>query len=390
MERVPEDDLVGRLADTEARLDGLTGALPGIAFRRVMTPDGQISYPWFSNSLFDILGYAPDSMASGQNGCLNAVHWADRDAHRRAVLLSAETLTACPEEFRAVTSSGRVRWLKGGSRPRRAGDGSIVWDGVLIDVTGSREATFRLEMLMDHAADAIIVLDDNTAIDTVNGAASRLFDYRPGQLTGQPFSLLVPGADLGGGLVGGGPREMLACRRDGTTFPIELSTEAVRHESGRLFIAIGRDITERKSAERRLSFLAYFDPLTRLPNRTAFVDRVNGIGREGAAFGVLSLGIDRFGVINATLGHSAGDQVLIGLGDIVQAALRPGDLLARASGDRFLVLLDGGTSRIDLEEAVARVHTTAQAAINVAGEPLDVSVSVGAAFCPDDGPTPTA
>ncbi|MBI3444405.1 MAG: EAL domain-containing protein, partial [Magnetospirillum sp.] len=149
------------------------------------------------------------------------------------------------------------------------------------------------------------------------------------------------------------------------------------------------DVTDRKQAEQRLSFLAYFDPLTRLPNRAAFVERF-AAAREAAArdqsmLAVASIGIDRLGIINGTMGHAIGDQVMMAATDLMQAALSPNDVLARASGDRFLVLITGLGSKREAMEALERLHASSQATVSAAGQDFDVSTAMGAAIFPRDG-----
>lgn len=518
--------------EAAVRLEGFAASLPGFGFQRRMAPDGAISYPFFTDSVFRILGFEPGAMAVNTKGCLHVTHWADRDGHLDAVRRSAAELSPCAEEFRAITRGGEVRWLRGGSTPRRLADGTVVWDGVLVDVTEGRRAELRLEMLMEHAADSIVVLDEGGAIDAVNGAAERLFGWEAAELVGRPLAVLLAererrpdlltgdGLDGGAGIVGRGPRELTGQRKDGSTFVLELSTSEVRLEGRRVYVGIGRDITERKRtetalreseqrlgaiaanlpgivfqrvlradgrvaysyvsegsrlfldlepeelmedpqrflavlstderqrflaalgrsasalepfeeemavtgsdgrrrwlrgqsrptrrengdivwdgvmldvtdrklAEQRLSFLAYYDPLTRLPNRAAFLERFVQAREQAvqrhALVGVLSLGIDRFGIINATMGHSVGDQVLMAASDILQAALGSGDVMARASGDRFLLLVVGHAVRRDLIDAAERLHQLAQTTVEVGGEEFEISASGGLAVFPRDG-----
>lgn len=518
--------------DLALRLEAISDSLPGFTFQRRMEADGALSYPSFSGNLHAVLGLGPEAMAVNAKGCLHVVHWADRDSHLDAIQRSAADMSLCVEEFRAITHSGEVRWLKGASKPRRDGDGAVVWDGALIDVTEGRRAEFRLDMLMEHAADSILILSEGGIIDTVNAAAERLFGWSAAELAGREFGMLLAATqahpsplcgdllDGAGGLIGGGPRELVGQRKNGSIFALELSTSEVRLEGHRLFVAIGRDITARKAteaalreseqrlgaiaanmpgmvfqrvlradgqldftyvsegcrdfldvepeelmadpqlflnavstderqrflaalgrsartmepfeeeiaaigrdgrrrwlrgqsrptrrdngdivwdgiiidvtdrkvAEQRLSFLAFYDPLTRLPNRPAFLERFTA-AREAARqhhglLAVMSLGIDRFGIINATMGHSVGDQVLIAAADILQAALGRDDVMARASGDRFLLMLTGFASKRELTEAVERLHALAQVPVAVADEEFEISACSGVALFPRDG-----
>ncbi len=520
--------------EAELRLRGLAAGLPGFIFQRVLAPGGAISYPWFSDGVARVLGFVPAAMGVNAKGCLHAIHWADRDAHLDEIRRSAAAMDACREEFRAITASAEVRWMKGSSQPRRLADGTVVWDGVVVDVTEGRRAEQRLDMLMDHADDAIIVIDSFGDIDSANTAAVRLFGYSVSEMMGRPFVMLLPENRHGpemldppetspSSIVGGGPRQLTGLRRDGSTFALELSTSEVRMEGQRLFVCIGRDVTrrqhteaalleseqrlraiaanlpgvvfqrvlrhggalefsyvsdgvrvmlgvdpqdlmadpqrflamlpaderrdfltsldrsartmepfdeemsvvaadrrrrwlrgqsrpirrdngdvvwdgvlldvtDRKSAEERLSFLAYYDPLTRLPNRAAFLDRFvaarDEACRRSTMLAVVSMGIDRFGIINATMGHAIGDQVLAAAADLVRAAVGPHDVMARASGDRFLLLLTGHAARREVQEALEALHTAAQATVSVAGQEFDISASMGVAVFPRDGEDP--
>src|SRR5690606_17471836 len=111
-------------------------------------------------------GLAPEDMRVNGEGCLDAIHWADRDRHLQAIEASARDLAPCVEEFRAITRAGEVRWLSGTSRPQLLSSGDIVWDGLLIDVTERKRAELRLEMIMDHAADSIFTADEEGRIET--------------------------------------------------------------------------------------------------------------------------------------------------------------------------------------------------------------------------------
>ena len=523
--------VIPRLAEIEARFHGLAANLPGFIFQRTMAADGAIAYPWISDSVETLLGFAAAAMGVNSKGCLHVIHWADRDLHLEEIRRSAMALDTCRDEFRAISATGEVRWLRGASQPHRLDDGTVVWNGVVVDVTEGRRAELRLDMLMDHADDSIVVLDSQGAIDTANAAAERLFGRTAAEMIGQPFAILLPpelrhpellDAPEGSktSIVGGGPRELTGLRKDGSTFDLELSTSEVRLEGQRLFVGIGRDITlrhrteaalreteqrlraiaanmpgmvfqrvlrpdgtlefayvsegcrsilgmgpdeliaepqrflalldpdeqrgfltalgrsartmepfdeemsvvgsdgrrrwlrgqsrptlrlggvvvwdgvmldvtDRKLAEQRLSFLAYHDPLTRLPNRAAFLERFAAASeaarRDNTLAAVVSMGIDRFGIINATMGHAIGDQVLMAAADLVQATMGPRDVMARASGDRFLLLLTGFVSRRDLQEALERLHQSAQATVTVAGQDFDISTAIGVAIYPRDG-----
>lgn len=152
---------------------------------------------------------------------------------------------------------------------------------------------------------------------------------------------------------------------------------------------VALDVTDRKRAEEELTFLAYYDPLTGLGNRSLFMERFGRArsfaGQIDAWVVVLSLGMDRFSIINATLGHSMGDRVLLAASRRIQDAVGIGDLLCRAGGDRFLLMLTGVTSNEDIETAIRSIQSSFDEPLRVDEQQFDLTVSVGAAVFPRDG-----
>ncbi len=149
---------------------------------------------------------------------------------------------------------------------------------------------------------------------------------------------------------------------------------------------ISRDITERKKAEEQLQHQAFYDPLTDLPNRALFVDRLQHLFHRARRslgsplFAVLYLDLDRFKAINDSLGHQAGDELLIVTGRRLGYCLRPGDTLARFGGDEFTVLLDDVRCEADATRVAERIQEEVAAPLKVHGHEVFTSVSVGIAL----------
>jgi diguanylate cyclase (GGDEF)-like protein/PAS domain S-box-containing protein len=144
------------------------------------------------------------------------------------------------------------------------------------------------------------------------------------------------------------------------------------------------DITDRRVAQLRLQHDALHDTLTGLPNRTLFMDRVNQILQRSlrdpaAGCAVLFLDIDRFKLVNDSLSHSVGDQLLIALAGRVAAALRPGDTVARLGGDEFTVLLEDITAAADARVVAERIIDSLGEVFEIDGNELFVSASIGIA-----------
>ena len=149
------------------------------------------------------------------------------------------------------------------------------------------------------------------------------------------------------------------------------------------------DITERKLAEDRIQFLAYFDSLTNLPNRTLVQDRLSksiaAAKRRRDKLGVLHLDIDNFKIINDCLGHSRGDELLQGIAGRLQACAREEDTVARLSGDEFLIALGPIGSHDDAALVAERVARELSPPFNLHGNSLSVTCSIGISIFPEHG-----
>jgi len=157
-----------------------------------------------------------------------------------------------------------------------------------------------------------------------------------------------------------------------------------------LFIA--RDITDRKKAEDRLAYMAYHDPLTGLPNRVTFNDRlVRDLARakrRKEVVGVVLVDLDRFKEINDTLGHAAGDRLLVAVAERLLSAVRETDTLARMSGDEFCVILTDQRDEGAAIEAGHRLHCALAAPFPFDGQEIHVTASLGISLFPFNGDTP--
>lgn len=178
-----------------------------------------------------------------------------------------------------------------------------------------------------------------------------------------------------------GMREVTLRARDGALFPAEIHTRRVVMGGRDLFLSVIRDLSEKKNLEDRLSFLAFYDALTGLPNRVLFLDRLSQTllrsRNETAFFSVLVLDVDRFRAINETLGHAMGDRFLVEMGVRFRSFLRREDTLARLGGNEFGVLLE----RRDSAEESLRVAETLLRGVTLPlvlkGQTLFPSVSIG-------------
>jgi diguanylate cyclase (GGDEF)-like protein/PAS domain S-box-containing protein len=178
--------------------------------------------------------------------------------------------------------------------------------------------------------------------------------------------------------------ELICYRKDGSRFWVDLNTVPISNEQGRVthFVSVMREVTERKAVEEQLRRNAFHDSLTGLPNRLLFMERLGHTlvkvkQHPEHLFAVLFLDLDRFKVINDSLGHMVGDQLLIEIARRLEACLHATDTVARLGGDEFTILLENIQNAEDATKVAQRVHDELSVPFNLNGHEVFTSVSIG-------------
>ncbi len=258
----------------------------------------------------------------------------------------------------------------------------------------------RLDQVVEQTADGVMITDREGVILYVNRAFEAMTGYRREECLGNKPRLVRSGFHdsafyrrLWDTILAGKPfRDVFVNRRkDGSLYYEDKTISPMMDARGRIthFVSTGRDITERIQVQERLHRLAYHDPLTGLPNRALFRERLEHAlalaRRRGNGVAVLFLDLDRFKNVNDTLGHACGDRVLALVAERLRGALRGGDTLARLGGDEFAVLIEGDTSR----EALSRIGRKLQGLFDppffACGHEFHLGLSLGVARYPEDG-----
>jgi len=262
----------------------------------------------------------------------------------------------------------------------------------------------HLRKIMDTVVDGIVTFDHRGIIKTVNPAAEKIFGYEPGELINRNVRVLmdVPLAPEHEGYVEevqsterprliGTDYEVEGIRHDASLFPVELAVGMLKEGERRIYIGVLRDITKRKEQEDRLLHLATRDPLTRLPNRRLFTERleqaIDRADETASKFAVLFIDLDHFKNINDALGHIAGDMVLQSVGKRLQKCLRDGDTVAHLSGDEFPIILNDIGDRTEAESIAKDIHKTLAEPFLVEGKEIYTSGSIGIVLYPDSATT---
>jgi diguanylate cyclase (GGDEF)-like protein/PAS domain S-box-containing protein len=368
----------------------------------------------WSDEMYRIFGLIPQEQLTFR-GFLSHVHPGDR---RHIVEAAREALKGegrSSLDYRAIRPDGDVRYVHAQYEVERDASGwTTQLIGTLQDITGLRrteaelrKSEERFRSLVQNSLDVITVIDAGGTIVYYSPSAERVMGYKPEEFIGKDaleVSQIHPEdlprvQDIFGYLV----------ENPGVNYSMELR---MRHADGswRVIEAMGnnllddpsvngivvnsRDVTERKIFEKQLSHQAFHDPLTDLPNRALLMDRLEHAlaraDRHPESVAILFLDLDNFKVINDSLGHKAGDELLVATAERLRKCLRPGDTVARLSGDEFTILLENMSDRKDAIRLAERIAERMGEPFTLKGREAFTTASIGIAFAasgadrPDD------
>ncbi|MGS0753832.1 sensor domain-containing diguanylate cyclase [Roseateles sp. GG27B] len=389
-----------------ALLLDLAASLPGAMFRLLTPHSGPARYAYISPGIEALFGITPQLACADSRSLLRCILPADRPAHQASLQAAIQGQRGWEHEFQICTPSGQLKWVHSKATPKSAGNGDLIWTGVLTDVSPRRaadaalkasEATYRT--LFETVPQGVIYHEPGGRITQANPAAARILGLSMAQLlgraisdprwhtihedgsafpadqypatlalkTGQPvrnvvMGLLTPGRDCVWILVSAMP-----LFKDGQLSEVYASFE---------------DITERVRLEQQLRREATTDFLTGVANRRHFMERLNieveRIQRHPEMRScVLSLDLDHFKRVNDSLGHAAGDAVLCHFTQLMSQQMRRLDVIGRTGGEEFAVLLlDTGSDEAMLLAERLR-HCVVSSPFPYAEGSIEITVSMG-------------
>ncbi|MGO1057766.1 EAL domain-containing protein [Planococcus sp. FY231025] len=259
----------------------------------------------------------------------------------------------------------------------------------------------KFQAVFESTNDAIIVADGAGLIIQWNRGAEIIFGYSHDEVIGKNLQLIIPEENKQRHQTGlnryvatrearviGKTLELSALRKDGSEFPIELTLGSWQTEQGMFFSSIIRDISERKVAEEKISSLAYLDPLTGLPNRRLFSERLAAVLESSVQsqepFSLLYMDLDHFKIVNDTFGHSVGDALLLEVTKRLKKLTAPEDTISRLGGDEFTFLLPKSDAK-GAAYFATKVLDSFNEVFYFNGEELFVTPSIGICVYPADG-----
>jgi len=351
-----------------------------------------------------IFGYAADKMVGHNVKMLMPEAYSSaHDGYLRHHRVTGEVgIMGRPRELVGQRSDGTVFPLELAVSQIRESE-RILYTGVVRDITEMKQARDELRLaasVFEATVEAIAITDCDGKILAVNGAFEELTGHSPRTIVGsrlcelwaidpdnQKFQefrdeLMKTGRWQG---------EFAGIRTDGLSFVTWQSASLVRDSDGEpaRLVVVFADITELRNKDQHIRHQAFHDSLTNLPNRALLRDRldqsINSARRSGKQIAVMFLDLDRFKLINDSLGHNAGDQLLKKVADRLRSCLRRKDTISRLGGDEFVVLIDDFDSTDFLGKVAAKIIDAVVQPVNIDGHDLQVSTSIGIAVYPDNG-----
>jgi len=373
--------------------------------------DGEGTMRFVNDRFCEMTGYTREELIGFKTSMLAATE------EDRELLLSKGALRrqgiSDQYEIRIRRKDGSVVWMEIGGAPVLDADGNFGGTiGVHNDITerrrsdeALRDSESRYRLMAENTTDVISRSSPDGKVLYASDASRRLLGYDPAEVVGRSiYSFVIEGdrdhvSRSSRALADGTARSFAyhAIRKDGSIVWFETTSRAiVDAETGevREIVSVSRDISERKRAEEQIEYQAYHDALTGLPNRLLFRDRLTvalaHARRLQQPVAVMFLDLDGFKLVNDTLGHSLGDELLKAIATRLRAALREEDSIARMGGDEFTVLLSDLARPDDAAKIAQKLLDTIAEPIRVEGHELFVTTSIGIALFPNDGETAEA
>ena len=385
---------------TALSLDLLLRNLPGVAYRCLN--DANWTMDFISDGVEKLTGY-PAARFTVRSALTfgSIVHPDDRAAVVRVIEAALAHGRPYQLTYRIRSADGAIKWVWEQGAAAIDEHGKVVaLEGFISDITRIKQAdqlVLEQASLLDRAHDAIYVMDMDSRITFWNKGAERLYGWSADEMQGRRVCEVLRDqmtdfdaarkATLAHGEWKG---ELTQYRRDGSSVETDTSWTLLQQEerlgAPQKILVINSDISERKHNEAKIFRLAFFDPLTELPNRASLLDHLRrallGSARTRKYGALMFCDLDNFKALNDTHGHGAGDTLLQAVARRLEHSVRGADLVARLGGDEFVILIhpDDSTAAgaaLQAETVAAKVVMAMAAPFQLADLTYTVSVSIG-------------
>jgi len=380
--------------ESNQRFDAFMRYMPAVSFIK----DAHGRFSFVNEAFCSMFQRAPEQILGKSDRELWPAQLADQFRENDRRVLANDRCEELLET--ALLHSGEMRSFLSYKFPFSHPSGERFLGGVAIDITErlrAEEALKLSQFSIDCSQDTMLWIDNQGLVFNANRAACRLLGYERDRLIGLHVADIDPLIDRNsfflsreelkkaGSLI----VESIHRRKDGTTYPVEIRQNFLEFQGQEYSCCMCRDITERKQAEQELSRQARHDALTGLPNRRLLEVRldeaIDTARQQNSSVSVLYLDLDGFKLVNDTLGHGVGDQLLKQVAVRLTASLRDSDMLFRMGGDEFTAIITGYAGQSTVAETAHKLLADLHQSFSVEDNDLSVSASIGVSTFPADG-----
>jgi len=310
---------------------------------------------------------------------------------RAQKLAVGETVTS---EYRIIRPDGEVRWIQDRGFPTLDRKGNFVdFNSVLLDITDRKESEDRYRSLVEMSPDIIAVVS-RKKIEYMNEAGWKLVGASSSEAVIGESAMKFASANIINLIREQFEQpkqdmerfEFQVNRLDGETIDVEMAATSIIYEGRFAVQVVGRDITERKKAEKTIQYMAFYDSLTGLPNRNQFRNHLNEVltKQSDKIQAVLFLDLDRFKIINDTKGHTVGDFILQKVAHRLDVTVHTEGMVSRQGGDEFIILLED-TDKERAAYVAQQILAEFSKPLEVNEQEFFVTPSIGISLYPVDG-----
>jgi diguanylate cyclase (GGDEF)-like protein/PAS domain S-box-containing protein len=354
-----------KAARADTQLATLASTIPGVVYQRRVSPDGKIRYSYISESAYDLFGVTAEKILNDPEALFQHYGPDYRESFRKRLLQASKDMTLWDVEATILRPDGQTRYTHAIARPTKESDGSVLWTGVILDATRIKEAEIAASAaesrtraaIIESLSQGLLLFDNADKLVLENSHFHALYPALRSVIQhGANYSDIIRAEldpelnpdvanfdandELVDRLLRHGEDHLVYERQMGSDRHI-LVNEHRTPDNGTVVLYM--DISELKRRERKIEHLAHHDSLTGLANRVLFKNRLetaifDASSREQTV-AVLCIDLDRFKVVNDTLGHHVGDLLLQEVAKRMLGCLRPEDVACRLGGDEFAIIM---------------------------------------------------
>ena len=356
----------------------------------------------WSDEVFRIFGLKEQEFNATYEAFLQHIHPDDHDLVNNAYFKSLENKSNYSIKHRVITKDKQLKYVEERCIHKFDNDGNIIKSiGTVHDITKQVENEKELNVAANvykHSNDGIVITDENNSIISVNQSFEKLTGYTLDEVKGENPRIFNSGwgddtfySNMWNDLFKNDfwQDEIWDRNKDGTLYAVNMSIVCIRNKEKNIinYIAISRDITESKNKEKAIHQLAYYDFLTKLPNRKLFKQEVESYIKSShynnKKFAILFLDLDNFKWVNDSLGHHVGDKLLVKVSQLLSSVISEDSIVSRIGGDEFVVIAPF-SKKLTISKLANNILKTVSNPIVIDEKEINVGWSIGISVYPDN------